>query len=71
MTGTEVALIITASATLVTSLGGFVVLLRKVEIIHKATNSMTDKLVAVTAKESHAAGVKEEKDREKDDSTLR
>lgn len=33
----------------------------KVEEVRHATNSLTDKLVASTAKESHAAGVKEEK----------
>ena len=35
----------------------------KIEQVHKATNSLTDRLVESTAKESHAAGVKEEKER--------
>lgn len=35
----------------------------KVEEVHKATNSMKDELVAVTAKSAKAEGVKEEKDR--------
>lgn len=35
----------------------------KVEEIHKATNSLTDRLVETTRTEAHAAGVKEEKER--------
>ena len=37
---------------------------RKVERVHKATNSLTDRLVALTRLEAHAAGVKEERERE-------
>lgn len=73
MTGTEIALIIGQLAVLVTSIGGFIVMTRradqvdgKIEEIHKATNSLTDRLVESTAKESHAAGIKEEKDRHRD-----
>jgi uncharacterized membrane protein len=64
MTGTEIALIIGNIATLVTAIGGFVVLFRKTEVIHKATNSLTDRLVAVTKTESFAAGVKSETDKQ-------
>jgi hypothetical protein len=32
---------------------------RKIEEVHRATNSMKDALVASTAKESYAAGLKE------------
>jgi len=36
---------------------------RKVEEVHKATNSLTDRLVASTKLEAHALGVREEKAR--------
>jgi len=36
-----------------------------VQTIEKATNSLTDRLVATTKTEAHAAGVLEEKDRVK------
>lgn len=39
------------------------VVAEKVEEVHKATNSLTDRLVETTKTEAHAAGVKEEKDR--------
>lgn len=61
--GTEVALIIGNLATLVTAIGGFVVLLRKTEVIHKATNSMKDELVQEVRKASFAAGAKSEADK--------
>lgn len=32
---------------------------RKVEQVHRATNSLTDRLVALTRLEAHAAGVKQ------------
>jgi hypothetical protein len=35
----------------------------KIEEVHLATNSLTDRLVETTRLEAHAAGVKEEKDR--------
>lgn len=41
----------------------------KVEEVHKATNSLTDRLVATTKTEAHAAGVKEEKDKSSNLST--
>lgn len=36
---------------------------RAVQVVHLTMNSRLDQLVALTAKSSHAAGVKEEKDR--------
>ncbi len=38
---------------------------RKVEEVHKATNSMKDALVAAALIQGHAEGVKEEREREK------
>jgi len=38
---------------------------RKVEEVHRATNSLTDRLVASTKLEAHAAGIKEEQNRSK------
>ena len=41
---------------------------RKVEQVHKATNSLTDRLVEVTRTEAHAAGMLEERgNQERDD----
>lgn len=37
----------------------------KVEAVHIATNSLTDRLVETTRSEAHAAGVKEEQDKAK------
>ncbi len=39
----------------------------KVEEVHKATNSLTDRLVESTAKESHAAGMKQQLDRDQEE----
>lgn len=50
-----------ALATLVVSIKSS----RKVEAVHKATNSLTDRLVASTALEAHAAGVKQGTEDEK------
>jgi hypothetical protein len=36
---------------------------RKIDEVHKATNSMKDELVAVTQKEAFAAGAKSEQDK--------
>jgi hypothetical protein len=36
---------------------------RKIDEVHKATNSMKDELVLTTKKEAYAAGQKDEKDR--------
>ena len=38
---------------------------RKIDEVHKATNSMKDELVAATQKEAFAAGQKEQKERVK------
>ncbi len=38
-------------------------LTEKIEEVHKATNSLTDRLVETTRIEAHAAGMKEQKDR--------
>jgi hypothetical protein len=54
----EIAQIITALA----AFGAFVLSwrnARKIEQVHKATNSMMDKLVETTKTEAHAAGLKE------------
>jgi uncharacterized membrane protein YgaE (UPF0421/DUF939 family) len=64
MTGPDVALIITALGTFITSLGSVFVSLRnsrKIEAVHQATNSKMDDLLRLTAKSSKAEGVAEEK----------
>jgi hypothetical protein len=64
MTGPDVALIITALGTFMTSLGSVFVSLRnsrKIEQVHQATNSKMDELLALTAKSSRAEGVAEQK----------
>jgi hypothetical protein len=37
---------------------------RKIEAVHVATNSLTDRLVATTRTEAHAAGAKEQRDKD-------
>jgi hypothetical protein len=37
---------------------------RKIQIIHDLTNSRLSELISVTKSEAHAAGVKEQQDRE-------
>ncbi len=67
MSGAEVAQIITSLATLVAAIGALLIGWRnaaKIEAVHIATNSLTDRLVNTTRTEAHAAGVKEQKDRE-------
>jgi hydroxyethylthiazole kinase-like sugar kinase family protein len=64
MTGTEIALIITASGTLVTSMTAAALSLRNgfnIKKIEIATNHMKDALVQATAKASHAEGLAEGK----------
>ncbi len=64
MTGSEIALIITSLATLVTAFGGVVLGIRnsrKIEAVHVATNSMKDELVETTKLASHAAGMADER----------
>lgn len=59
---------IAALAAFVTSIAGVVISIRnarKVEEIHKSTNSMKDALVEAAAREGHAAGVREEQERAK------
>ena len=65
MTGGEVAQIITSVATLIAACGAILIgwwNARKIEEVHKATNSMKDELVAATAKSSKAEGLKEGRD---------
>ncbi len=62
----EAAQLLTALATLVTAIAGLIIGIRntrKIEAVRHATNSLTDRLVETTKTEAHAAGVKEEKDR--------
>jgi hypothetical protein len=68
VTGTEIALIITASGATVTSLTSAILSLRNgfnIKKIEVATNSMKDALVNATAKASHAEGLAEGKAIEK------
>ena len=60
-TWSDVAQLITALA----AVGAFVLSWhnsRKIEIVHRATNSMKDQLVAEVRKAEHAQGMKDEKD---------
>jgi hypothetical protein len=62
MTWVEAALMLNGSAALlaaVTSVRNG----RKIDEVHKATNSMKDELVAATQKEAFAAGQKNEKEK--------
>lgn len=70
----DIAPLITSVATLITSISALVAVLRatrKIEEVRHATNSLTDRLVETTRVQARAAGVaagvKEEKDRTKDD----
>ncbi len=59
MTGAEVAQIIVATATLVTAMGGVILGLRnsrKIEEVHKATNSLAAQAVASARAEGAAQG---------------
>jgi len=65
MTGGEVAQIITSLATLIAAVGAILIGLRnstKIEQVHKATNSLTDRLVETTKLEAHAEGLKQGRD---------
>jgi hypothetical protein len=67
MTGTEVALIITSLATLVTAVGAVVIGVRnsgKISDVKRATDGMKDQLVAATQKSAFAEGQKQEVDDE-------
>ncbi len=63
MTWGEFAQLLTAAAA-VGSLLASLRNARKIETVHKATNSMKDELVELTAKSSKAEGVLEEKQRQ-------
>jgi hypothetical protein len=66
MTGTEIAQILTSSATFVAALGGVMVSLRnsrKIEEVHKSTDGKVDQLVSVVKEASFARGVKSEQDK--------
>ncbi len=62
----DLALLVSSFATLITAIGSLVIGIRntrKIELVHKATNSMKDELVRSTAKaseaEGHAAGLQQ------------
>jgi hypothetical protein len=64
VTGTEVALIITASSAMVTSLGGMIVGLRnsrKIDAVHKSTNGLSERNEAIARKLGVEEGKREEK----------
>lgn len=62
MIGALPATIASVAALLVSMRNG-----RKVEEVRKATNHMKDELVAITDKEAHARGVKDERKRRRDE----
>jgi len=43
---------------------------RKIEVVHRATNSLTERLVQTTKTDAHAAGVLEGRAAEKSDSAV-
>jgi len=65
MSGESIAQIITSIAALVAAFGSVIAAIvsarnaRKIEEVHKATNSLTDRLVETTKTEAHAAGREE------------
>lgn len=69
MTGAEYAEILTGTALLITSIGNFIISMRnnsrlnivsdKVDEVHTATNGLTAKLVATTARASQEQGNRE------------
>jgi hypothetical protein len=64
MSGGDVALILTALGTLISSLGSVAVSLRnsrKIDAVHDSTNGKMDALLKLTAKSSKAEGTAEEK----------
>ena len=63
----DLALFITSLGTFIVAVAGAFVSVRnsiKIEQVHKATNSLVDRLVATTKTEAHAAGKKEQKEAE-------
>ena len=67
---TIIVSIITTIPVLITAITGMMILSRRIQVIHVATNSMKDALVASTKVASelkgHAQGVKDEQKRKKD-----
>jgi len=61
---TSVPPTLAAVVTLVVGLRSSRKIARRVEEVHRATNSLTDRLVASTRLEAHAAGIKEERERQ-------
>ena len=62
MSDAVILAIIAGVPATIAALGALIVSIltfRKTEVIHKATNSMKDALVAAATKEGHAAGVAE------------
>jgi hypothetical protein len=58
VTSAEVALIVTATASLITSVGGIVGLFFKMEAVQKSTDGMKNELVDEVRKASFAKGEK-------------
>ena len=48
---------------MITAIAGLVVVVKKVDDIHHATNSMKDALIKAAGEVGHAQGVKEERER--------
>lgn len=64
LTGTEIALILAASGTFVTSLATLVTSLRnsgKLDKVHESTNGKMDQMLELTARSAKAEGVAQEK----------
>ena len=62
----DIAEIITAVATLIASIVAAITSWRnakRIEHVYIATNSLTDRLVATTKSEAHAAGMKAEREK--------
>jgi hypothetical protein len=69
VTGTEVALILTAAGTLIASVGGVIVGVRnsrKIEEVHKSTNGKMEQLLEITSKSAKAEGNLEGRQQQKD-----
>lgn len=64
MNGSEIALIITALGTFMTSLGSVFVSMRnsrKIDDVHRSTNGKMEELLKLTAKSAKAEGIAQEK----------
>ena len=67
VTGTEIAQIITAVATLIVSVGGVFISLRnqkKIQEVHTSTNGKMEEMMRIVKAASFAAGAKSEKDKQ-------